>query len=105
MGAKLTTCTAARWSRSNWCVREQSRLQVLNPFDPVAKANEKADLRRATPIMEPELVKLQPCGRGKAADWRLTRVSHKAWEGEHYANMQPENAGTLRWLGGNGHII
>ena len=81
----------------NWCV-EASRL-VLNPFDPVAKANEKADLRRQRrSMMEPELVKLLTVARERPLIEALT-VRKGPRKGERYADVRPEVRERLEWLG------
>jgi hypothetical protein len=81
----------------NWCV-ETNRLAV-NPFDPVPKANEKADPRRQRRAMfEPELVKLLAVARERPLLEALT-VRKGPRKGERYANVRPEVRERLEWLG------
>jgi len=82
---------------SNWAV-ETSRL-TSNPFDPVPKANEKADPRRQRRAMaEPELVKLLTVARERPLLEALT-VRKGPRKGERYANVRPEVRERLEWLG------
>jgi len=81
----------------NWCV-ETSRL-ALNPFDPVPKANEKADPRRQRRAMaEPELVKLLAVARERPLLEALT-VRKGPRKGERYAEVRPEVRERLDLLG------
>jgi integrase len=81
----------------NWCV-ETSRLAV-NPFDPVPKANEKADPRRQRRAMtEPELVELLAVARERPLLEALT-VRKGPRKGERYADVRPEVRARLELLG------
>lgn len=81
----------------NWCV-ETNRLAV-NPFDPVPKANEKADPRRQRRAMtEPELVKLLAVARERPLLDALT-VRKGPRKGERYADVRPEVRERLDRLG------
>jgi integrase len=81
----------------NWCV-ETSRLAV-NPFDPVPKANEKADPRRQRRAMtEPELSKLLAVARERPLLEALT-VRKGPRKGERYADVRPEVRARLELLG------
>src|SRR5262249_10294800 len=81
----------------NWAV-ETNRLAV-NPFDPVPKANEKADPRRQRRAMvEPELLKLLAVARERPLLEALT-VRKGPRKGERYANVRPEVQERLEWLG------
>jgi integrase len=72
----------------NWCV-ETNRL-ALNPFDPVPKANEKADPRRQRRAMtDSELVKLLAVARKRPLHEALT-VRKGPRKGERYAEIRPE---------------
>ncbi len=81
----------------NWCV-ETDRLAV-NPFERIAKANEKADPRRQRRAMtEPELVKLLAVARERPLLDALT-VRKGPRKGERYADVRPEVRERLNWLG------
>jgi integrase len=81
----------------NWCV-ETDRLGI-NPFDPVPKANEKADPRRQRRAMaEPELVKLLAVARERPLLEALT-VRKGPRKGERYADVRPEVRERLELLG------
>src|SRR5262245_45294995 len=81
----------------NWAV-ETTRLAV-NPFDPVPKANEKADPRRQRRAMaEPELLKLLAVARERPLLEALT-VRKGPRKGERYANVRPQVRERLEWLG------
>ena len=81
----------------NWCV-ETSRL-VVNPFDAVPKANEKADPRRQRrAMMEPELVRLLSVARERPLLEALT-VRKGPRKGERYADVRPEVRRRLERLG------
>src|SRR5262245_29409434 len=81
----------------NWAV-ETTRLAV-NPFDPVPKANEKADPRRQRRAMvEPELLKLLAVARERPLLEALT-VRKGPRKGERYANVRPEVRERLELLG------
>src|SRR5262249_20228947 len=71
----------------NWCV-ETSRLS-LNPFDNVAKANEKADPRRERrSVTEDERVRLLAVTRERPLLEALT-VRKGPRKGERYGNVRP----------------
>jgi integrase len=81
----------------NWAV-ETNRLAV-NPFDPVPKANEKADPRRQRRAMtEAELLRLLPIARERPLLEALT-VRKGPRKGERYADVRPEVRERLEWLG------
>jgi integrase len=81
----------------NWAV-ETNRLAV-NPFDPVPKANEKADPRRQRRAMiEPELVRLLAVARERPLLEALT-VRKGPRKGERYANVRAEVRERLQLLG------
>jgi integrase len=81
----------------NWCV-ETSRLAV-NPFDPVPKANEKADPRRQRRAMtEAELVTLLAVARERPLLEAQT-VRKGPRRGERYADVRPEVRERLDRLG------
>ena len=81
----------------NWCV-ETSRL-ALNPFDPVSKANERADPRRQRRAMtESELVKLLAVARERPLLEAQT-VRKGPRKGERYADVRPEVRDRLDRLG------
>src|SRR5262245_11706498 len=84
-------------SSCNWAV-ETNRL-AANPFDPVPKANEKADPRRQRRAMtEPELVKLLAIARERPLLEALT-VRKGPRKGERYADVRPEVRSRLDLLG------
>jgi integrase len=81
----------------NWCV-ETSRL-AINPFEPVPKANEKADRRRQRRAMtEAELVKLLAVARGRPLIEALT-VRKGPRRGERYADVRREVRERLDLIG------
>ncbi len=81
----------------NWCVAT-NRLAV-NPFDPVPKANEKADPRRQRRAMtEAELVKLLAVARERPMVEALT-VRKGDRKGQRYAKVRDEVRARLELLG------
>jgi integrase len=84
-------------SFGNWAV-ETNRLAV-NPFDPVPKANEKADPRRQRRAMnEAELVRLLAVAKERPLIEALT-VRKGPRKGERYAKVRPEVRERLDLLG------
>ncbi len=82
---------------ANWCV-ETSRL-VLNPFNAVPKANEKADQRRQRRAMtDDELVRLLAVARDRPLLEALT-VRKGPRKGEPCADVRPEVRERLNCLG------
>jgi integrase len=98
MGAKTRNLyRGALVAFCNWCV-QTSRL-ASNPFNTVAKANEKADRRRQRRSMtEPELVNLLAVARERPLLEALT-VRKGPRKGERYADVRPEVRERLAWLG------
>jgi hypothetical protein len=81
----------------NWAV--EANWLAGNPFDPVPKANEKADPRRQRRAMtEPELVQLLTVVRERPLLEALT-VRKGPRKGERYADVRPEVRERLQLLG------
>jgi integrase len=81
----------------NWCI-ETDRL-IINPFDAVPKANEKADPRRQRRAMsENELARLLSVARERPLLDALT-VRKGLRKGERYAHVRPEVRERLKQLG------
>ena len=74
----------------NWCADKNVRRLTSNPFEGIAKANEKADPRRQRRAMsESELTRLLAVARERPLLDALTVRTGKR-KGERYANVRPE---------------
>ncbi len=81
----------------NWCI-ETDRL-IVNPFNGVVKANEKADPRRQRrALTEPELLKVLAVARERPLLDALT-VRKGPRKGERYADVRPAVRERLELLG------
>jgi integrase len=90
---------AAALAFCNWCADKNVRRLTSNPFDGIAKANEKADPRRQRRAMaESELTHLLTVARERPLLDALTVRKGKR-KGERYANVRPEVRERLEVLG------
>ena len=90
---------AAALAFCNWCADKNVRRLTSNPFDGIAKANEKADPRRQRRAMtESELTRLLAVARERPLLDALTVRKGKR-KGERYASVRPEVRERLEVLG------
>jgi integrase len=83
----------------NWCADEKVSRLLVNPFNGIEKANEKADKRRQRrALTEQELVKLLGIARERPLLEALT-VRKGPRKGERYAEVRPEVRERLGLLG------
>jgi integrase len=83
----------------NWCADKNVRRLTSNPFDGIAKANEKADPRRQRRAMaEEELTRLLAVARERPLLDALTVRKGKK-KGERYANVRAEVRAQRELLG------
>ncbi len=83
----------------NWCAEKNVGRLTHNPFEGIAKANEKADPRRQRRAMtEDELIRLLAVARERPLIEAMT-VRRGPRKGERYANVRPEVRERLELLG------